>query len=184
MPDKGGLQLLPETRKKIEVKVPGENRLLVFGAGLLILVIIAGVGLLFYNSRLARDLAAVDAQIVETEKLRDKEAEQKLILFHKQLSLIAPVLDNHVHWSKGLDILGSALQGQVQFKSLSASFTEKKIIFKARTKSYATIAKQIASFVSRDSISDATLDNVTTLTDGTLEFNMTLRINPDKFLEK
>jgi len=43
MPNQGGLQLLPETRKSISVTVPGENRVLYIGIVILIVSILTGV---------------------------------------------------------------------------------------------------------------------------------------------
>ena len=183
MPEKGGLQLLPETRKSIEVKIPGENRLLFVSLAVIILVALSGIGLRLYNNTLNKKLVDLDEQIKATEERRNKEAEQKLIIFHKQLTLIAPLLKDHVRWSQGLATIANTLQSQIQFESFSASLNERRLIFKAKTNSYSTIAKQIASFVHHDNISDVTLDSVTSRTDGTLQFNMTVSFEREKFLE-
>jgi Tfp pilus assembly protein PilN len=183
--DKGGLQLLPENRKRMDVKIPGENRMIYIGASLTILVLIIAGGLWLYSNSLATKIANADQQITTLEKQRNnlKEAEQKLVILAKQIGITSQLLKNHIYWSKGLSKIESALQSNVQFKSFSAVLGEQSFRVQAISDNYATLAKQLAAFVADDSIKDLTLDNVNTLTSGKLEFNTKIQFDKAKFLQ-
>lgn len=185
MADKGGLQLLPENRKRIDVKIPGENRLINIGAVLTVLVLIITGGLWFYGNSLTTKIADDDKQIATLEQQRNnlKEAEQKLIILSKQIGTTNQILKNHIYWSKGLSRIESALQTNVQFKSFSAVLGDESFRIQALGDNYTTVAKQLAAFVADDSIKDFTLDNVTSLTSGKLEFNTKINFDRAKFLQ-
>lgn len=181
---KGGLQLLPETRRRIDVKVPGENSFIFVGAAILAAVLVLFLGIKFYNSSLINKIASIDNDLVNLEKQRDKKNEAGLLLLDKQLSLISTLLDNHIYWSQGLAKIEGLLQNQIQFETLAASTMDNKLSFKALAANYTVIARQIAAFISDESIKDASLNSVNTLTNGKLEFNMRLDLNRPKFLNR
>ncbi|MBI2062096.1 MAG: hypothetical protein HYT64_00130 [Candidatus Yanofskybacteria bacterium] len=184
MADQNGLQLLPETRRKIEVKIPGENRLIYLGITVLILMIILTSGLYFYQSSLENKKTDLDAQIASLEKERDKKTETNLLTLNKQLSLISTLLDSHIVWSKALSKVENLLQPQVQFLSFSAAVSDNRFEFKALANNYTVVAKQIAAFVSDDSIKDIALNNVHILTSGKLEFSVKIEFDKTKFLKE
>ena len=184
MPDQNRLQLLPETRRKIEVKIPGENRLIYAGITVLVLMLVLTGGLYFYKSTLEDTKTGLDEQIINLEKERDKKVEANLLTLSKQLSLISTLLDSHIIWSKALSKVENLLQPQVQFLSFSAAVSDNKFEFKALATSYTVVARQIASFVSDDSIEDVTLNSIRVLTNGKLEFGIKLEFNKIKFLKE
>ncbi len=184
MPDQNGLQLLPETRRKIEVKVPGENRFLYMGTTVLVLMLVLTGGLYYYKSTLENQKTELDEQIVNLEKNRDKNVEANLLTLSKQLSLISTLLDSHVVWSKALGKVENLLQPQVQFLSFSAAVLDNRFEFKALATNYTVVARQIAAFVSDDSIKDITLTNVHVLTTGKLEFSIKLEFDKTKFIKE
>ncbi len=183
MPDQNGLQLLPESRKKIEIKVSGENRLVYTGITVLVLMLVLTGGLYFYKGTLEDKKTGLDAGIVNLEKERDKKVESNLLILNKQLSLISKLLDSHVLWSKALSKVEGLLQPQVQFISFSAVVNDNRFEFKAKALNYTVVARQIAAFVSDDSIKDINLNNVHVLTDGKLEFSVRLDFDKNKFLK-
>ncbi len=182
MADKGGLQLLPENRKRIDVKIPGENRLTQIGSALIVLVLVVSGGLWLYSDRLANQIMDEDQKLAALENQRDKKAEQNLITLSKQVDITSQILKNHIYWSVGLSKIEAALQNNIQFKSLSTILGEENLRIRALSDNYATIAKQLAAFVADDSIKDVTLDGVTTLTSGKLDFNAKINFNKSKFL--
>ena len=184
MPDQNGLQLLPETIRKIEVKIPGENRLINTGIAVLILMFVLTGGLYFYRSTLEDKKTELDAKIVNLEKDRDKKVEANLLTLNKQLSLISTLLDSHVIWSKALSKVEGLLQPQVQFLSFAAAVSDNRFEFKALANNYTVVARQIAAFVSDDSIKDIALTNVHVLTTGKLEFSIKLEFDKIKFLKE
>lgn len=182
MPDKGGIQLLPETRKKIEVNIPGENRLIYIGVALCVAVLVVYGGILFYSSSLNSQIAADDTQLQAIEKARNKTAEQNLITLSKQLAITAQVVKNHIYWSTAFSRIEAALQPSVQFESFSGNTSDSNVRFRATSDNYANIAKQIAAFVADDSIKDVSLDGVNILTNGKLDFSGKITFDPTKFL--
>ena len=183
MADRGGLQLLPETRKRIDIKIPGENRLISIGITLLVLVAVLYGGLWWYSESLTTRIGDADTQILALEKQRNKEAEQNLITLSKQIDITNQILNKHAYWSAGLSRIESALQNNVQFKSFSAVSGEEGFQIRALSDTYATLAKQIAAFIADDAIKDITLDGVNTLTSGKLDFNAKITFDKAKFLK-
>jgi len=184
MADQGGLQLLPETRRKIDIKVPGENRLLYSGVAILILILIAMGGLYFYRNTMESKIVELDAQISALEKTRDKNVETNLLTLSKQLSLISTLLDSHVVWSKAFGKVESLLQPQVQFLTFAAAVSDNRFEFKALAPNYTVVAKQMAALVSDDSIKDLALINVHVLTSGKLEFSIKIEFDKTKFIKE
>jgi len=183
MVDRGGLQLLPETRKKIEIITPGENRPLIIGAAVLVLAAILAGGLYFYKNSLENKLASLDTEIASLEQQRNKQAEQNILVFNKQVSILKKLLNEHVYWTTAFSKIEGLTQPQVQLSSLTATVAENKIDFKATAANYTTIARQIAAFLSDESIKDINLSKVNTLTNGRLEFTMQLIFDKSKFLK-
>ncbi len=184
MPDQNGLQLLPETRRKIELNVPGENRLVYVGIAILVLVLVLTGGLYYYKGTLEDQKTELDEQIIKIEKDRDKKTETNLLILNKQLSLISTLLDSHVVWSKALGKIENLLQPQVQFLSFSAAILDNRFEFKALATNYTVVARQIAALVSDDSVKDIALTNVHVLTSGKLEFSIKLEFDKTKFLKE
>lgn len=183
MNDKGGLQLLPENRKRIDIKIPGENKLTYIGTVLIVLVLVIYGGLWIYGNSLANQITADDNQLAALEKQRDPVAEKNLITLSKQLSITGQLIKNHIYWSIGLSKIESAVQNNIQFKSLSANLTENSLNIQALSDNYTTIARQLAALVADDSIIDVTLDGVNTLTSGKLDFSTKVKFNDAKFLK-
>lgn len=184
MPDIGGLQLLPETRKKIEVRVPGQNRPVVLSSIFVLVILGLYLGLMFYNNSILSSVTQADEQLAALERSRDKKLEQKLLGLKSQLSVISPLISSHLFWSQGLSKVQNLVQPQVQFKSFNADGPAVKIVFQATAASYTVIAKQIAAFYTDDSITDIVLNKATSLPTGNVDFTMQLLFDPAKFLIK
>lgn len=183
MPDQGGLQLLPETRKKIEITTPGENRLIVAGGVVLVVAAILAGGLYFYTNFLEDRLAVLDTEITTLEQKREKQSEQKILVFNKQASTLSNILNDHAYWTTAFSKIEGLLQNQVQLSNMTTSLSDSKIDFRATAASYTTIARQIAAFLSDESIKDIALNRVNVLTNGRLEFNMQILFDKSKFLK-
>lgn len=184
MPDIGGLQLLPETRKKIDISLPGQNRSLVLG--FIVLLLIGGLyfGLLTYKQSLFSEVSSIDKQLADQEKSRDKQLETRLLDFNKQLAVVNPLISAHTFWSEAFIKIQSLTQPQVQFKSISADASSKKISISAVAANYTTVARQIASFYTIDSLTDVALNKVESKSTGQVELTMQLFFDPNKLLIK
>jgi len=183
MPDQGGLQLLPETRKKIEIKIPGENKLILVGGVVFAIVAVLAGGLYFYQSSLENKLSSLDTEISNLEQQRNKQAEQNLIVFNKQVSMLSNLINNHAYWTTAFSKIEGLTQSQVQFENIVAMLADNKIDLKAIASNYTTIARQIAAFLSDESIKDVNLSKVSILTNGRLEFTMQIVFDKSKFLK-
>lgn len=182
MPDQGGIQLLPENRRRIDIKTPGENRWIYAGVTALILVILIAAGMAFYRGGLEDELTGLDANIANLEKQRDKKVEANLLTLNKQLSMTTKFLNDHIFWSKALGKIEALTNPQVQFVTFTALADEGRFEIKAATVNYTILARQIASYVSDDSIKDIDLSDVHTLTTGRLEFTIRITFDKNKFI--
>jgi len=182
MPDIGGLQLLPETRKRIEVNVPGQNKFLIFSFVFILVVLSIYVVIRFYQNSLEQASASIDGQLATIERSRDKASEDKLINLSKQLATINPLLAGHLIWSDAFTKVQSLTLPQIQYETLDTNFDSKKFLFKALAASYTTVAKQIAAFYSSDAFTDVALDKVSSQPSGRVEFTLELSFDPSKFL--
>jgi len=184
MVDRGGLQLLPETRKRIDIMTPGENRLLMIGGVVFALVVVLTIGIYIYQNILETRLASLDADIVALEQQRNKPAEQNILIFNKKMSMLLDLLDKHTHWTTGFSKIEGLAQSQIQLSSVTAALAENKIGFEGVAANYTTIARQIAAFLSDESINDVKLNKINTLSNGRLGFSMQIVFNRSKFLTK
>lgn len=184
MADIGGLQLLPETRKKLEIKVPGVNRPLYFAFTLLIIIIVIFALLIFYTNSLNNRIVSLDQEINSIESKRDKEAEKRILTVHSQLNNVNQVVNSHLFWSKGFGRIESLVIPQIRFDTISANFNERKFDFIALAPNYTTVARQIAAFFTDDALIDVSLNKITVLPTGFLNFNMRLNFDPEKFLKQ
>ncbi|MBX4211622.1 MAG: hypothetical protein KW806_02405 [Candidatus Yanofskybacteria bacterium] len=179
MADQGGIQLLQETRKSIVVRVPGENRLLYLGITAAAMVFVLFVGLNSYANSLETKVQNIDAQLVALNRQRDKKTEQNLVALSKQAQLISQLLDQHVKLTSVLRTLESSLQSQVRFKNFSLTTITQELTFQATAGNYSSVARQIASFLAAQGISDVKVTNVKTLNTGGTEFGMTIKLQTE-----
>lgn len=182
MPDIGGLQLLPETRRKIEIKVPGQNRSLIFAFILVSIIVALYFGLNFYKSSLFDKITAIDSKLTELETSRDKKTEQNLLALNKQLSAVGGLISNHVFWSEAFGRIQALVLPQTQFQTLTADTPGRKIIVKGVSSSYTTMARQIAALYTLEAITDIILNKVANLPTGKVEFTMQISFDPKKLL--
>ena len=183
MPEKGGLQLLPETRKRTEIKIPGENRMLYIGSVFVAIVLVTYGAFSFQTTNLEKKIAASDEQLMELEGQRNKQEEKALLTISKQLNTTAQIVKSHVFWSTGLEKMEAAVLPNVQFRSFSALIGDDSIRMRVVADNYVTVAKQLAAFVSDDSIKDVSLEGVNVLTTGKLDFSAKIVFDKSKFLK-
>lgn len=184
MADQGGLQLLPETRHKVAVKREGENKMLIWGVIVLVLVVGGFVGANFYLTSLEEDLGVLDSQYLDIENQRDKAAEAQISTLNKQLSLINNLLDNHVFWSNGFSKFEELTIPAVRFRTLNGTSETERIDFKVTSVNYTDIAKQISAYLTDDSILDVSINNTTALPSGQVDTDLSINFDALNFLRK
>lgn len=178
----GTIQLLPETRRKLDIKIPGENRPLYLGLAVLGLVILVFAGLKVYASILTNSLVSLNNQALELEKKRDRDFEKNLLVLKKRFSSAQTLVANHIVWSNALTKIQSLTPPQSQMDTFFADTQATKIELKGRAPSYTVVAQQIASFLSDGAITDIDLNKVTSLSTGLLEYEMKIIFDKDKLL--
>src|SRR4030042_3279614 len=119
MADRGGIQLLPGTQKRVEITTPGENRLLTGGIVAIVIILAVFVGVKMYAEVLPTQLAGLDQRLLDIEQGRDKTAEQQLLTYNQQATLMESLLKNHIFWSQAFGRLERVLQGQVHLTTFS-----------------------------------------------------------------
>ena len=77
----------------------------------------------------------------------------------------------------------AAVLPNVQFRSFSALIGDDSIRMRVVADNYVTVAKQLAAFVSDDSIKDVSLEGVNVLTTGKLDFSAKIVFDKSKFLK-
>ncbi len=184
MANAGGLQLLQQTRKKIEFHVPGQNKLLILSFVFLALVGGAYAGALSYRTSLFSEAQSIDQQLASLEQQRDKGAEERLLSLQKQLGVVGPLLSDHIAWSDALIRIQNLLEPKIQFVSFHADVLKQSLSIKAQADSYSTIAKQVAAFNKELAITDIVLNRITSVSTGKVEFDMELSFNRAKLLQK
>ena len=182
MPDQGGISLLPEARRRLEITVPGENRPFYYGGAVLLLVVLIFAGLKFYTSYLTSSLTEIENEVALIESQRNREFEQEVLRLNKQFSLVGNILKGHLIWSNVISSVQSRTPPQIQIRTLLGDTTEAKLDISGRALNYTTVAKQIAALLSYESVTDVVLDKVSVFSSGFLEYNMRLYFDKDKFL--
>jgi len=182
--DKGGIQLLPETKRKIEVKVPGENRLIYAGSAAIAVVILLFFGLNTYVASLENRLKTLDNQLLALNSKRDKKSEADLNALQKQTELISQLLNRHIFWTQALGKIENSFQPQAQLSGLIGSADKRQIILSGKATNYSTVAHEISSLLASDGVQDVNVDSIKTTNTGNLEFILEVMFDENKFLLK
>lgn len=183
MNGKDGLKLLPGTKRKLGIKVPGENRFLYIGSAILGAVLVTMFALGRYQSSLEKQLGQLGDQLVESERTRDKKGEQNLKILKKRMALVSNILQEHIYWTKAFSLLEGLLQGQVRFKSFSGTTDDSKIRIQGQAANYTVLAKQLAAFLTDRSIVDISLGKVSVSPDGTVEFSLEIIFDKSRLIQ-
>jgi len=177
MPNNNGIQLLPERRKEIEIKVAGENNLIFIG------LIVAGVVLVVFFifnrqvTSMQTELADLDSQISKLDDQRNKELEGEITGIQDHFVVVSKIIDGHLVWSRVLRVLQDRTLTQFQFKSLALSFDEQKVDIEAETANYTLLARQIATYLSDDLVKDIRLDEAKLLSTGRVKVTMRILLD-------
>ncbi|MBI2676791.1 MAG: hypothetical protein HYX21_02490 [Candidatus Yanofskybacteria bacterium] len=182
MPEQGLIQLLPETRRKLEIKLPGENRPVYLATGFLVLVFLVFGGLKIYSSSLKNNLKSLDQEAVALETSRDRAFESELLVLNKRFALSSGLINEHIIWSGALSKLQNLMPKQSQMDTFFADSQAGKIELKGRAVSYTVIAQQIASFLTDEAVADIELNKINSLSSGVLEYDMKIVFDKNKFL--
>ncbi len=175
-------QLLPGTKKRLGIKIPGENRFLYIGSVVLGAVVVATFWLNFEAKSFEEQIKMLDEQILSLDQSRNKQAEQNIKLVDRQLTLTSQLLNEHIYFSKAISRLESLMQDKVQIESLSVK-SGGELSFSGFAISYTIIARQIAAFLAEDSILDIQLGEMNPQTDGKLKFNMQIDFDKIKLIQ-
>lgn len=167
-----GIQLLPESRKEIDIKIPGENRLLFLGSAMLVIIIVLYAGLSFYASSFQAKVDELDSELKALDGQRDKAAEQLILLAKDQFTTVEEIINSHIVWSHILRKFQAKTSPQFQFKVMKSSFAENKVDIEAEAANYTVVARQISSYLSEELVKDIKLSEVKLLPSGRLSVNM------------
>lgn len=178
-----GLQLLPGTKKRLGIKVPGENRFLYIGSATLGAVIVVMFWLNFQVKSREDELKLFNDRLTALDQGRDKQAEQNIRLVSHQLALTSELIDKHVYLSQAIAKLESLTQEKVRVEDLSIT-SEGIIRVTASAPNYTTIARQIAAFLADDSVINFSLGEMKNDNEGSIKFGMDMSLDRVKVLQK
>jgi len=180
------LQLLPGTKKRLGIKIPGENRFLYIGSAILGAVLVSMIYLGRYETSLRKELGAVDSQLAALEQKRNKKEEAELRLTKDRLALISNLIRDHSYWSEGFVWLENMLQSDTQIENVTIipQSGGTKLLISAFATSYTVIARQLATFISDDRVLDIRVGKMTYSAEGVVEFDMELTIDSAKIIRK
>jgi len=179
---KDRLQLLPGTKKRLGIKVPGENRFLYIGSAVLGSIIVAAFWFNLEVKSINGQIQNIDEQILFLDQNRNKKDETNINVLHRQLNLTSQLVNEHIYFSKAISKLESLMQDKVQVESLSVK-SAGELSFAGFALNYTTIARQIAAFLLEDSITDIKLGQMDPQTDGSLKFNMQIDFEKTKLIQ-
>lgn len=179
-----GIQLLPESRKEIEVKIPGENRLLLLGSALLIIVIALFASFNLYASSFQAKIDDLDSELKALDSQRDKTAEQLILLAKDQFTTVEGIIGDHIVWSHILRKFQIKTSPQFQFKVMKGVFAENKADIEAEAANYTVVARQISSYLSEEIVKDVKLNEIKLLPSGRLSVNMKIIFDQKDILLK
>ena len=183
MEGRNQFQLLPGTKKRLGIKVPGENKFLYIGSAILGAVLVASFAMDRYTGNLIKQVGDLNGQIIAIDDKRNPEAEKNLKVIKNQIDTASKLLANHVYWTQGLDKISSLIQGQVQLTSVSDLGSDKIGLGLIAT-SYSVVAKQISALIYDDSIEDIEVGKITLSSNGRIEFSVSLIFTKSKLTKK
>ena len=184
MPDNnGGLQLLPETRRRIDLYTPGQNRGLYVALGILGLVLLTYGGLYFWQRQLVVHYTDSAKALQDAEHGRDLKQETALLQLKDRIALVKPLLNNHIAWSAAFVRIQRLIGPDIQFDSLNVKLDKNEYNFKAFAASYLAVAKQLAAFYADDAITDVVVGKLSALPTGKVEFTAQLTLDPNKTIK-
>ena len=182
MPYKGGVQLLPETRQQAVKRAVSGNRWVYWGLGIAAVVLVVNIILSSYIQNLTERIAVQDGQLRTQEQSRDKDVERELLEAQKQSRLMGQLLASHLYWTQALGLIGDLMQSGVRFTSLTADAAG-TVEFTATAASYATVARQIASFTAGEGVQNVEVGSVQS-NEGIIEFSGIITLNVGQALRK
>jgi len=182
MAEPGGLQLLPETRRRVEIKGQKKRGSIFLGIFLLIVVVAGYVAADFYLTSVEDELASLDEQVMGIEARRDKDAEHDVMTLNSQLSLIGNLLEDHIFWTEGFDTIEDLTVPRLSFISLTADSSKDEIAARVRAANHSELAKQVASFFADEAIKDVSVSGITLSPSGQVEASLLITFDKNKFL--
>ena len=179
------IQLLPGNKIKLDLGSTTEkSRLLIVGVIFLVIVLAVGGLLSYLKYNLEEEITKIDSDLGALETKRDKKFEKEVLTLKKQLGLISGLLDSHIYWTEALITFEAQLQEKVRITNFSFEKSSDQINISGFAANYSTLAKQIASFLADSSFQDVILQGATSYNDGTIQFGMILKLDPNKLIKK
>ncbi|KAF0190310.1 MAG: Uncharacterized protein FD167_6133 [bacterium] len=177
------LQLLPGTKKRLGIKVPGENKFLYAGSAIFGAVLVTVFALGRQEVSLKANIKQINDEIVAQEQKRNKNDEAEIRSTKDRLSLIQDLIDKHVHWTQAFTWLEGMLQSSVQIKNVSMT-AEGDLDITGRATNYTIMARQIAAFLTDDRVIDLQIGKIGSNSEGMIDFDLSLKVDFTKIIYK
>ena len=176
------IQFLPESRRRLDIKNPGEYRLLYVSLGWLAFCLLIYGGVWFYGRSLEQKITTQDAAIEAKNNERYQKFEREALALNQRLAEVDIMLDQHPVWSLVLAKLQGITPPSIQFVTLIGNIEKSSMTIKALAPDYPTIAKQIANYLASDIVKDIDMNKAILNSSGSVEYTMIISFNSDKVL--
>jgi len=185
MPYKGGVQLLPETQRRPTLRsYTSGNTYFYFAIAIGAVILVASATLGGYKASLLKDIERLDGQMTVSENARNKDQEKALVAASKQSKIMKQLLSGKIYWSQALQRIEQMMQSSVQLTRIEADANKGIVAFKAKTDSYASVARQLAAFVAATGVKDIKVETIESTSTGAVEFSGELSIDAKSMLMK
>lgn len=176
---------MPETQRRPTLaSYTSGNTYFYTAVALGVLFLVIGAVLGSYRANLKDQINALDGKLSTGEQARNKSQEQELIDAAKQSIVMKDLLANKLYWSQALERMEQMMQSTVTLTQMDATFLKSSIVFRASTDSYASVARQLAAFVAATGVTDISVKTIKANTQGNVEFDGELLIDPKSMLMK
>lgn len=176
---------MPETQRRPTLSsYTSGNAYFYFAIFLGAIILVASATLGSYKANLSKEIESLTGKMNTRDKTRNKEQEKELVAAAKQSKVLQQVLANKIYWTQAFDRIEKIMQSSVILTGLDANFEKGTITFKATADSYASVARQLASFAAASGISDVAVERMESTQTGGVEFTGIITLDTKAVLLK
>lgn len=142
-----------------------------------LLIVIAGLtsgGLFLYEQSLEKNIAYIDAELVEKRDLLDQDALATFIDLGKKTGNAEMLLNRHVSFSKVTDFFEGIVLRNVRLADITAEISpgkSMKVAFKGEAQGYAAVASQVDALRKANHVTSVEVSNMTLNEKGNVTFS-------------
>jgi hypothetical protein len=160
------------SRKSLE-----ENKSIIFGLVVILVVVAAYWAIYFYKGYLRDNIEQVVTRVEEVNAERDVPMEDEVLALDAKLSDIGLLLDNHIFTTKMFEFVENVTHPKVYFSSFSFEASRGAITVSGVTDSYVTFGEQYLYLDDLEEVSNVKISSVQVTKDGQVRFGLSFNID-------